>query len=324
MITRRALVIAFGASALGASVIARAQTAAPSPRLIGILMSIDVVTFPAFFDEMRKLGYEDGKNAKFMIRSAKSDYGRLPALAGELVDARLDVIVAVNTPGARAAIDATKTIPIVMSSVGDPIGSGFVTNLARPGGNVTGISNMVGELAPKRLALFHELVPGAKRIAVMYNPADPVNDPQMRDVKFSAPKLGLDARLFSVKTPANLPEVFGQILSWRAQGIIWLPGQSAAYEPATIALAARHRLPVMVGNQTMVESGGLLSYSADPIDILRRTAAYVDKILKGAQTGQLPVEQPTQFDLVINLKTAKALGIKVPQSMLLQARKVIE
>ncbi|MCX7135293.1 MAG: ABC transporter substrate-binding protein, partial [Proteobacteria bacterium] len=186
-------------------------------------MSIDIATFPAFFDEMRKLGYENGKNAKFMIRSANSEYGRLPALARELVDARPDVIVAVNTPSARAMIDATKTIPIVMSSVGDPIGSGFVTNLARPGGNVTGISNMVGELAPKRLALFRELVPAAKRIAVLYNPADPVTDPQILDIKLSAPKLGLDARFFSVKTPANLPEVFQQVLAWRAQGVIWLP-----------------------------------------------------------------------------------------------------
>ncbi|MCE9639004.1 MAG: ABC transporter substrate-binding protein, partial [Betaproteobacteria bacterium] len=225
---------------------------------------------------------------------------------------------------ARAAIDATKTIPIVMSAVGDPIGSGFVTNLARPGGNVTGISNMAGELGPKRLALFRELVPAAKRIAVLYNPADPVTDPQIRDTKLSAPRLGLEARFFPVKTPADQPEVFQQVLAWRAQGIIWLQGQSGLYEPAAIVLAARHRLPAMVSNQAFVESGGLLTYNADPVDVFRRTAVYVDKILKGAQAGQLPVEQPTQFDLVVNLKTAKSLGIKVPQSLLLQARKVIE
>ena len=322
MITRRRIVIALGAGAL-APVIALGQTTA-SPRLIGVLLSSDVPALPAFIEGMRQLGYEDGKNVKFLIRSAKSNYGLLPALARELVDAKVEVIVAINTPGTRAAIDATKTIPIVASGVGDPIGSGFVTNLARPGGNVTGLSNMAGELAPKRLEIFRELVPRAKRIAVFYNPADPVNDPQIRDIKRAAPKLGVEARFFAVKTPNNLPEIFQQALAWRAQSIMWLVGQALPYEPGSIALAARHRLPVMVASSAAVEAGGLISYAADSLDVARRTATYVDKILKGAKPGDLPVQQPTVFELIINRKTAKALGIKIPNSILVQATKVIE
>jgi putative ABC transport system substrate-binding protein len=261
---------------------------------------------------------------KLLIRSAKSDYGRLPALARELIDAKVEVIVAVNTPGARAAVDATKTIPVVVTVVGDPIGSGLVSNLSRPGGNVTGLSNMSGELGPKRLALFNELVPAAKRIAVLYNPIDPVTVPQTRDIRRAAPKLGVEVRFFPVKSSKNLPESFRQMLAWRAQSAIWLQGQSVEYEPATIEWAARHRLPVMVSARAFVEAGGLLSYVADTAEILGRTAIYVDKILKGAKAGDLPVEQPTKFDLVVNRKTAKALGLTIPNSILVQATKVIE
>ena len=325
MITRRKIVTAIGACALGASRAGLAQTAPPALRRIGILTPIDQpVNYPVLADALRRLGYEDGKNAQLLLRSAKSDYARLPALARELIDAKVEVIVAFNTPGAQAAIDATKTIPIVMTLVGDPIGSGFITSLARPGGNVTGVSNQSGELASKRLSILHELVQGAKRIAILYNPVDPVSEPQIRNVKVAAPKLGLDVRFYPVKTLPELPETFTALLAWRAQAAMWLNGQHQIYQTSTIALAAKQKLPVMVGSALDVADGGLIAYAADLTDLVKRTATYVDKILKGARAGDLPVEQPTRFELAVNLKTAKEIGLKVPQSILIQATKVIE
>ena len=324
-ITRRKIVTAIGACALGATRAGLAQTPPPAVRRIGILSPIDQpVNYPVLVDALRRLGYEDGKNAQLLLRSAKSDYARLPALARELIDAQVEVIVAFNTPGAQAAISATKTIPVIMTLVGDPVGSGFVSSLARPGGNVTGVSNLVAELALKRLSILHELVPGAKRIAVLYNPVDPVNLPQIRNIKDVAPKLGLDLRFYTVKTLPELPETFNTMLAWRAQAAIWLLGQQQIYQPGTISLAAKQKLPVMVGTLLDVADGGLIAYTADQTELVRRTATIVDKVLKGAKAGELPVEQPTRFELAINLKTAKALDLKVPQAILIQATRVIE
>ena len=324
MNTRRKLVLALGTGVFAAPRVALTQATQPAMRRIGILTAIDTVTYPVFVEALQRLGYEDGKNVQLLLRSAKSDYTRLPALARELVDARVEVIVAINTPASHAAIDATKTIPVIITQVGDPIGSGFVTNLARPGGHVTGLSNMVADLGGKRLSILHELVPGAKRIAVLYNSVDPVTLPQIRDVKEVAAKLGVELRLYALKTPGELPDTFKNLLAWRAQGAIWLQAQQLLFQPGTIALAAKHKLPVMVGGTLDVVAGGLVSYSSDSAEIFRRTAAYVDKILKGAKAGELPVEQPTRFELAINMKTAKAIGLKVPQSILIQATKVIE
>lgn len=238
--------------------------------------------------------------------------------------ARVDVIVAINTPGARAAIQATKQIPIVISIVGDPVATGFVTNLARPGGNVTGISNMTGELASKRISLLKELMPVTKRIGVLFNPVDPITVPQIRDAERGAPQLGIEARMFPVKAPSDLPATFEQMLAWRADAAVWLSGQSIAFQPATIELTTRHRLPVMVLQRGDVEAGGLISYFPDNGELFRRTAMYVDRILKGTKPGDLPVEQPTKFELAINVKTARALGLAVPPSLLLRADRVVE
>lgn len=280
--------------------------------------------YPLFFETLRQLGYEDGRSVRFLVRSADSKYERLPALATELVEARPDVIVAVNTPGARAAIRATRHIPIVMALVGDPVGSGFVSNLARPGANVTGISTLNGELAAKRLAILRELVPSAKRIAVLLNPADPVNRPQIQDTERAAPALGIEVRFFPVKSPRDLPETFQQMLGWRAAAGLWLSGQANTFQPATRDLAVKHHLPVMVTQRVDVEAGGLISYFPDYGELFKRTAVYVDRILKGAKPGELPVEQPTKFELTINLKTARALSLIVPRSLLLQADRVVE
>lgn len=310
---------------LAAPLDAHAQPTGPGVRTVGVLTPHrDDPAYPVFFETLRQLGYHEDKNLRLLVRSAERDLDRLPALATELVEARVDVIVAFNTPGARAAIQATKWIPIVMSIVGDPIGTGFVSNLAHPGGNVTGISNMSGELASKRLSLLKELVPRAKHIAVLLNPVDPVTVPQMRDMERAAPLLGAEVRFFPTKTPSGLPETFMQMLAWRADAALWLAGQADAFQSGTIELAAKHRLPTMVVTRVDVEAGGLVSYFADNAELARRTAVYVHKILKGAKPGDLPVERPTNFELAINLKTAKALGLTVPPSLRLQADRVVK
>ena len=280
--------------------------------------------YPTFLETLRLLGYQEGSNLRMLLRSADGNLDRLPALAAELVAARPDVIVTLNTPGARAAIQATKQIPIVMTAIGDPVGSGFVSNLARPGGNVTGISNMAAELASKRLALLKELVPGARRIAAMFNPDDPVTVLQLRDAERAAPVLKIETRFFAVRAIGNLPETFKQMLAWRADAALWILGQHQAFQTGSIELAASHRLPLMVGAGQNVEAGGLISYIGDPVERYRRTAVYVDRILRGAKPGDLPVEQPTKFELAINLKTARVLGLIIPPSLLAQADRVVE
>jgi putative ABC transport system substrate-binding protein len=292
---------------------------------IGVLSPhLDDPAWPVFFETLRQMGYQDGKNLRLVVRSAEWKFDRLPALAKDLVEAGPDVIVAVNTPGVHAAIQATRQIPIVMTIVGDPVGTGLVSNLARPGGNVTGISNMSGLFTSKRLSLLKELVPGTKRIALLLNPVDPITVPQIRDAESAAPKLGVEVRSFPVKAVQDLPETFKQMLAWRANSALWLSGQGTAFMPPTIELAAKYRFPVMVTQRVQVEAGGLISYFPDHAELLRRTAMYVDRILKGAKAGELPVELPTKFELAINLKTAKAIGLAIPQSVLLQADKVIE
>ena len=311
---------------LAAPFAVEAQQTGQAHHTVGVLMpqsaNIDP-SYPAFVEALQLLGYEQHRNLRLLLRSADGKLDRLPALAAELVAARVDVIVAVNTPGARAAIDATKQIPIVMTRVGDPVGTGFVSNLARPGGNVTGVSMMVAELAAKRLALLKE-VASARRTAVMFNPDDPITVPQLQDAERAAPLLNIEIRLFPVRTTAHLPETFRQMVAWRADSALWLGGQQQAFQSPTIELAAKHRLPVMVATRQDVEAGGLISYFPDVSEVYRRTAVYVDRILRGAKPGDLPVEQPTKFELVINLRTAKQIGLTIPPNVLARADRVIK
>lgn len=320
-------------AALGGCLLLAAPLAVEGQQAGQALQTVGVLTpqrleqqagYPTFLETLRTLGYQEGTNLRLLVRSADGKLDRLPALAAELVAARPDVIVALNTPGARAAIEATTQIPIVISSVGDPVGSGFVSNLARPGGNVTGVSNMVAELASKRLAVMKDAVPRARRIALMFNPDDPVTVPQLREVERAGPALKLETRFFPVKAIEPLPETFKQMVAWRADAAVWLLGQQQAFQTRSSELAANHRLPLMVGNSRNVVAGGLISYTFDPVELNRRTAAVVDRILKGAKPGDLPVEQPTKFELTINLKSAKALGLTIPQSLRVQADHVIE
>jgi ABC-type uncharacterized transport system substrate-binding protein len=324
--TRSVSVLAAGAM-LAASLHVIAQHANQPVRSIGLLVPHSLQTqsdYPVFVETLRKLGYREGDNLRFLTKEAGGKLDRLPSLARELVDARVSVIVAINTPGARAAIDATRQIPIVITQVGDPVSSGFVTNLARPGGNVTGVSNMAGGIASKRMAILKEAMPSARRIAVLFNPRDPVTASQVRDVESSAAALAIEVRLFPVRERQELPETFKQIVAWKAHSAMWLLGQHQLFQATTIKLAAQHNLPVMVDNAGNVVAGGLISYAGDAAEVYRRTATHVDRILKGTKPGDLPVEQPTKFELAINLKTAKMLGLRIAPSVLLRADRVLE
>ena len=312
---------------LAAALHAVAQPASQRVHTVGLLVPSLLQAqheSPVLVDTLRMLGYRDGENLRLVTKEANGKLDRLPALARELVDARVEVIVAFNTPGVRAAIDATRDIPIVMTLVGDPVGSGFVRNLARPGGNVTGVSNMVAMLAPKRMQVLREAIPSARRIAVLFNPGDPVTKPQIRDLEGLRKSKDVELRMFPVNRPDELAEAFAQMMAWNAHAAFWLLGQHQLFQAKTIELAAGHKLPVMVGNIGDVPAGGLISYSNNLSEVYRRTAAQVDLILKGKRPGELPVEQPTRFELAINLKTAKALGLTIPPALLLRADRVIE
>jgi putative ABC transport system substrate-binding protein len=276
----------------------------------------------AFREALRDLGWD---SVTIEERFADGDAARLPALADELVRRDVAVILTSTSAATRAAKKATKTIPIVMVDVGDPVTTKLVTNLARPGGNVTGTTNMALGLTQKRLAILKEALPGATRIAMLSHPDNLIAPPQWRDAQAAAQRLGLRLQRLDIRTRDDLTRAFQAAVNAKADAV----GPMA--DPLTTALtrdilelAARHRLPTMMENRAQVEAGALLAYHADPRDAYRRAASYVDRILKGAKPGDLPVQQPTNFELVINLKTAKALGLTIPPSVLLQANAVIE
>jgi putative ABC transport system substrate-binding protein len=320
---RRALLALIFGAVLAIPLPSVAQQVAKVP-VVGVLLpNLLDQAFPAFREKMRELGYEDGRNVRLMIRSADGKLERLPELAAELVRMNVDVIVSSGTPATRDASNATKAIPIVMY-VGDPIATGFVSNLARPDRNLTGASSVTTELAAKRLQLLKELVPGARRIAVLFNANDPLTAPQIAETERAAPEIGVEVRFFPVQAEDSLSAGFTELTGWHADGVLWLPGQGTPFMRATIGLAAERRLPTMLPQRQDVEVGGLISYAPDFSEKYRRVAVFVDKILKGARPGDLPVEQPTKFELVINLKTAKALGLTVPQTLLARADQVIE
>jgi len=296
---------------------------------IGLLTAQSRETSTASWDSFRQglrdLGWEDGRNIVIEARFADGKFDRLPALAEELLNLKVSLIVAANSPGARAAISATKTVPIVMVEVGDPVATGFVTNLARPGGNVTGISLMLLDLTQKRLALLKEAVPRATRIAVIMNPDDPIIPMQWREAEVAAGRLGVRLQRLDIRNAGDLRRAFGAAVKDKADAVLRLADPLAGMLNAeTVELATRHRLPTMLRNRLEVEAGGLMSYYPNARDYYRQAASYVDKILKGAKPGDLPIEQPTRLELVINLKTAKALGLTIPQSLLGRADVIIQ
>ena len=309
---------------------AEAQQAAKVPR-IGLLagtLAVGSRTVEAFRQGLRDLGYVEGRNLVIEYRDAEGKLERLPALAAELVALKVDVIVASNTPAALAAKQATRTLPIVFASAADPVTSGLVTSLARPGGNVTGLSTLAPELVGKRLEQLKQAVPGVSRVAVLWQPGaldERTEKDMLKAAEVAARALGVRLQFVEARGPADFDRAFSDMTRARAGALTVLPSAMFVNERRRLVdLAAKNRLPAVYPQREYVDAGGLMAYGANLADLFRRAATYVDKILKGAKPGDLPVEQPTKFELVINLKTANALGITIPQSVLLRADRVIE
>jgi putative tryptophan/tyrosine transport system substrate-binding protein len=278
----------------------------------------------AFQEGLRERGYVEGQNLVIERRYSEGKAERFPDLASEFVRLQVDVIVATTTPAAKAAKQATGTIPIVMVNVGDPVGSGLIASLARPGGNVTGLSSQ-SEYGGKLLQLLHEVAPGASRIAVLWDPSIPPHLPALKDVEASGQALRIEVRPYPVRTSDELEIALAAIERERATAFLPFDGQvTSVNRRRLVEFAARNRLPAIYGGRPYADVGGLMSYGPNLPDLFRRASTYVDKILKGAKPGDLPVEQPTKFELVINLKTAKALGLTIPPSLLARADQMIE
>jgi putative ABC transport system substrate-binding protein len=311
--------------AVGLSV--EAQQAKKVPRIGVLWLYSPAIASPfaeAFRQGLRELGYVEGKSIVIEYRHAEGKYDRLPSLAAELVRLNVDIIVTASTQAAQAGQQATRSIPIVMTVVSDPVESGLVGSLARPGGNVTGLSLMHPELSGKRLELLKEVVPKLSRVAVLSNLSNPIIPPLLRETEAAARAVGVQLQVVEVRGPIELDSAFGAMTRDRAGALVVLPDGTFQNERRRIAaLAAKGRLPTMYAWREAVDDGGLMAYGASVPDILRRAATYVDKILKGTKPADLPVEQPLKFELVINLKTAKQIGLTVPQSVLYRADKVI-
>ena len=279
----------------------------------------------AFREGLRELGYVEGQNIAIEYRWAEGKYDRLPGLAAELVSLKVDIIVATALPAIQAAKQATGTIPIVMTSSLDPVATGFAANLARPGGNITGLSAMAPELVGKQLELLKELVPKVSRVALLGNPANPGTAPMVRRAQDAARELGIRLQPLEARSPSEIDNAFAAMTRERAGALLVLLDVMFADHRARIAdLAVKHRLPAVYGLQDFAEVGGLIVYGSSFVDRFRRAAIFVDKILKGAKPAALPIEQPTRFALTINLRAAKALGLTIPQSLLLRADQVIQ
>ena len=280
----------------------------------------------AFRQGLRELGWVEGQNIVIDYRFAEGRYDRLPDLAAELVRLKVDVIVAGATPVAVAAKNATGTIPIVMFGVGNPVELGLIASLARPGGNVTGLSFSVGmDTFGKGLELLKEALPKVRRVAVLWNPANPAHAAAISNVKAAAGSLAVRLQLLEAREPNQFEGAFAAMAKERVDALLIVSDGMFVLHRARLAdLAAKNRLPSMHGVREMVEAGGLMSYGPSTAAALRRAASFVDRILKGAKPSDLPVEQPTEFELVVNLKTAKALGLTIPPSLLLRADQVIE
>jgi len=274
---------------------------------------------------MHDRGYVEGKNVAVEYRWAEGKYDRLPDLAAELVRLKVDVIVTHGTPGTLAAKQATATIPIVMTVVGDPVGSGLVASLARPGGNITGTSIFAPELGPKRLELLKEALPRVSRVAVLWNADNPINGPTVKSIEKLAQTLKTQLQEVQVREPSEFDKAFSSMVAKRADALLVLEDAMLNDQAKQIAdRAAKSRLPTVFGFGGAVDVGGLMAYEASWPDLWRRSATFVDKIFKGAKPAELPVEQASKFQLVINLKTAKQIGVTIPQSFLFRADKVIK
>ena len=327
---RRAFLGTVAGGIVAAPLAVEAQPAGKVPR-IGFLVAASASDsayaglIEAFRQGLRDLGYVEGRNIVIEYRYADGKYERLPALAAELARLKVAVIVSHGTPGPLAAKQATSAIPIIMTSAGDPVGSGLVSSLARPGGSVTGLCLLVPELGGKRLQLLKEILPGLSRVAVLWNAANPYASLVARETEATATTLGIQLQSLVVRGPDDFEGALAAATTGRAGAL------TVVEDPLTITkrkqivdFAARSRLPAIYGVKEFVDAGGLMSYGVHLGDLWRRAATYVDKILKGAKPADLPVQQPTKFEFVINLKTAKALGLTIPQPVLQRADEVVQ
>jgi putative tryptophan/tyrosine transport system substrate-binding protein len=322
---RRTFLCGLTLGTLAAPLAAEGQQPVRKMPRIGVLMFAPMAgTFQeAFRQGLRDHGYVEGQNILVEWRAADGNTDRAKAFAVELAALKVDIIVAVLTPAVQAAKSATSTIPIVMAPAGDPVRTGLVSSLARPGANITGISTNAAEVSGKRVELLRELVPGLTRVGLLVHGDDPFAKPFVDEIQVAAKRTGLDLHVVDVRRPEDLATAFSAVTRERAGAVII---QGALTSPAWRAadLAVRHRLPSLSGLREFVESGGLVSFGGNLTEMHRRCVSYVDRILKGAKPADLPVEQSTLFELVINLKTAKVLGLTIPQSILVRADQIIQ
>jgi len=328
---RRTFMAMLTGGLVAAPLAAEAQQAAKVAR-IGYLTGTNVSVSPhlheAFRQGLRDLAYVEGRNLVIEYRDAEGKFERRPALAAELVALKVDVIVVGGTPDALAAKQATKTIPIVFAYAADPVASGLVTSLARPGGNVTGLSILTPELVGKCLELLKQAVPGVSRVAVLWHPGalgGRTEQDMLKGADVAARALGVRLQVVEARGPDDIDRAFSDMTKVRAGALAVLPSTMFLSERRRLVdLAAKNRLPAVYPWREFVDAGGLMAYGSNNADLYRRAAIYVDKILKGAKPADLPVEQPTKFELVINLKAAKALGLTIPQSLLGRADEVLQ
>jgi len=318
---RRRFIGGVAGALLGASLVARAQQLGKVYR-IGILETIpaaqNVVNLDALRKQLRELGYVEGRNLIIEYRSADGRAERFPDLASELVRLNVDLIVTRGTPAAISVRNATGTIPVVMAATGDPLA--VVASLAHPGGNITGVTTFSTELTAKRLELLKELVPRMSRVALLHNMGNPVAPPEWEEAKTAARSLGLQVELLDVRNQGDVGRAFELAAQHHVDAlVVGIDGVTQMHQQAIVDLAARLRLPASYPAREFVEAGGLMVYAVNYPDLYSRAAGYIDRIFKGAKPAELPVEQPAKFELVINLKTAKALGLAIPPSILLRA-----
>jgi putative ABC transport system substrate-binding protein len=323
---RRAFISGIAGGLLAAPLAAEAQPAGKVYR-IGILEAIPAAQNAANLAALRKgmgnLGYVEGRNLIIEYRSADGRAERFPDLASELVRLKVDLIVTRGTPAARAAKNATGTIPVVMATMGDP--RAIVASFARPGGNITGVTTFSTELTAKRIELLKELIPNLSRVALLHNMGNPAAPPEWEETKTAARSLGLQAELLDVRSQGDLGRAFELAVRQHVDAlVIGIDGLTQMHQQTIVDLVARNRLPAAHPARDFVEAGGLIAYGVNYPDLYFRFASFVDKIFKGAKPADLPIEQPTKFELAINLKTAKALGLAIPPSLLQRADQVIE
>lgn len=326
---RRTFLALAGSAAFAWPLAALAQQPAGRVWRIGVLETISASanagSFDAFRKALREHGYVEGQNLAIEYLSAEGRAERFPGFAAELVRLKVDLIVTRGTPAALAAKNATTTIPVVMAAIGEPIGTGVVARLASPGGNITGLSAFVTELAAKRVELIKEAVPGVTRVGFLNDMSNPVSPPQWDETTKAARFLNLQAELLDVRRGEDIGRAFETAASRHVDGLlVGIDAVTQENRRLLAELAQRQRLPTIYPSREFVEDGGLMSYGVRYPDLYRRAADLVDKIFKGAKAGDLPVEQPTKFEMIINLKTAKAINLIIPESFLLRAEQVIE